>query len=111
MDHPDVTVASTVDKLVTERLDTLMTCLADTDGSLSTATIAELARLIGAVSALREIHSANHRGRCQVCRPSALSRRRGPCTVYETLDFFIGPQPGVLPAAQVGSGRHDAGIA
>lgn len=93
MTQPDVTVASTVDKLVTERIDRLMTCLADTRGSLSAATIADLARLLGAVSSLREIHSTDDRGRCRACRPGILSTSRKPCTVYETLDYFFGLQP------------------
>jgi hypothetical protein len=94
MTQPDVTVASTVDKLMTERIDRLMICLADTRGSLSASTIAELARLLCAVSSLREIHSTDDRGRCRTCRQGILSTSRKPCTVYETLDYFFGPQPG-----------------
>jgi hypothetical protein len=103
MSHPDVTVASTVDKLISERLDGLMHSPADTRGALPVAAIAELARLIGAVGTLRQIHVSDDRGRCRACRLAVLAGRRKPCTVHETLDHYLGPRAGFPPIGPDGA--------
>src|SRR6266496_2284685 len=77
---PPLTVASTSDRLVGECLDELMEQLARTDGRLPAASIASLARLVSAASALRylhdvgrrPVHSLPGRGRVVAARPSAV---------------------------------------
>ena len=65
---PLLTVASTSDRLLGECLYELMEQLARTDGRLPAASIASLARLVSAVSALRYLHDVDADGRCTHCR-------------------------------------------
>jgi hypothetical protein len=87
------TVAATSGRLVGESLDELMAELARSDGRLPAATIARLARLVGAVGSLRDLHPVDGAGRCLSCRPGAgWPRRRRPCGVYQVLDEFLGSE-------------------
>jgi hypothetical protein len=84
------TVAATSDRLLGERLEQLMRELTRTDGRLPAETIATLARLVSAVSALREMHAVDPQGRCGLCHgPSRWPQRRQPCSVYDVLDQFL----------------------
>ena len=87
------TVAATNDRLLGERLDELMNELAGSDGRLSAASIARLASLVSAASALRESHSIDAKGRCRRCRGRRQwlwPRQRQACSVYTVLDEFVG---------------------
>jgi hypothetical protein len=96
---PLLTVTSTSDRLLGESLDELMEQLACTDGRLPATSIARLARLLSAVSALRDAHDVDADGRCLRCRGDGWSwpySRRRPCSVYQVLDEF-GHEPSPLP--------------
>jgi hypothetical protein len=95
---PPLTVASTSDRLLGECLDELMEQLARTDGRLPAASIASLARLVSAVSALRYLHDVDADGRCTHCRGDGGLWQHGtqPCSVYRVLDEFLGCEPSPL---------------
>ena len=90
------TVAQTSGRLLEECLDELMEQLARTDGPLPAVTIARLARLVSAVSALRDLHAVDEFGHCLQCQRSGFLRRRRPCSVHEVLDEFLGCEPGLF---------------
>ncbi len=90
------TVAATNDRLLGERLDELMNDLASSDGRLSAVCIARLARLISALSELRDSHAIDAKGRCRRCRGGRVWPRRQACSVYVVLDDFIGHEPSPL---------------
>lgn len=93
------TVAATNDRLLGERLDELMDELAGSDGRLSAMSIARLARLVSAASALRDSHAIDAEGKCRRCRGRRnwlWPRQRQACTVYVILDDFIGHEPSPL---------------
>jgi hypothetical protein len=92
-------VAATSDRLLGERLDGLMADLARNDGRLPATSIARLARLVSAMSTLRDAHAVDDEGRCLRCRASGRrlwQHRRQDCTVYAVLDDFIGHEPSPL---------------
>ena len=93
------TVAATNDRLVGECLDELMAQLAASEGRLPAASIARLARLVTAVSALRDVHSVDAAGRCLECSPHWWSRRGHTCDVHQALDDFVAYEPSVLSRA------------
>jgi len=96
---PPLTVVSTKDRLLGESLYELMGQLANTDGFLPAGSIARLARLVSAVSTLRDAHGIDADGRCHMCRGDGWTwpHSTQPCTVYRLLDEFLGPEPGPLP--------------
>jgi hypothetical protein len=98
---PPLTVVSTSDRLLGESLDGLMEQLARTDGRLPAASIARLARLVSAVSTLRDVHDIDPDGRCHLCRGDGWSwpHSTQPCSVYRVLDEFLGLEP--RPLARV----------
>jgi hypothetical protein len=95
---PRLTVAGTSDRVLGKSLDELMEQLARTDGRLPAASIASLARLVSAVSALRYLHDVDEDGRCTQCRGDGWSwpHSTQPCSVYRVLDEFLGCEPSPL---------------